>query len=473
MSILQEFLIKSAGMEKEAKRALLRALEKGIDIGSAGRKVNYTNSMSAVDLKTPLIKRLADTISGYGGTPLTATEALSHISTLNRTQKQDLFRRMTMNGWDNAIFDQFERFSPKRYFTSMVRHNPQLGKASKTYKKFFEPKPGRYLTYKQQKLADILSGKKLMYDRKVLGSLSEYELAHIPTLTTYESKVPFATTHHLASGPDSLAANNLARDAITVDPTGQYIANPNPTKGWRNWSSDKFAVNIPVRPWSEEQLKLMRESENLSGTPLYETVFDIGAKDYPRPTSVYVPNKKSIRKILGIPDDAKSVYIDDIQSPVQGILYKGRKDGSGNGSVITNYFKTHPLDLRRVQDLTGLNLDKAILGDIELGSARWFAPAARTSWGYMQKPQELVRLSGDQISTLRKHMLPEKAVENYRTKMQEAINAADPHDLAAAANDVFLTRKYYRDLTRTSRILQILSSRLNLPKDVIRDILLS
>lgn len=469
MSTLQEFLIKNAGMEKAAKRAMLRALEKGIDIAS--HKVNYPNDMAAVDLKTPLIKRLAANIAGYGGTPLTETEVRSYISTLNKTQKQDLLRRMRYGSMFNATQEHFKRFSPKPYFTSIVRNNSQLGKAGKIYKKFLEPKPARNLTYKERDLADILSGKRLAHEIRGLGSLSENEIVPIPTLTTYESKVPFATTHHLAYAPDSLTANNLARKATAADQTIQYIDNPNPTKGWRDWRSDKFAVNIPGRSWSEDQLKLMRESKNLSNTPFYETVFDSAAKDYPIPTSVYVPNRKSIRKILGIPEDAKSAHIDDIQSSTQGILYKGRKNGSGAGSALTNYFKTNPLDLRRVRDLTGLNLDKAALGDLELGSARWFAPAARTSWGYIHTPQELIRLSGDQISALRKHTLPKKSIEDLRKKMQEVIDTADPHDLTAAANSVFLDRKFDRDLTRITTMLQTLSSRLNLPIALIRNIL--
>lgn len=471
MNTLQEFLIKGAGIEKEAKRALLRALEKGIDI--ARHKVNYPNAMSTVDLKTPLIKRIANTISGSGGPPITDSEIRSYISTLDRIQKRDLLRRITNDGMSNAMQEHSKRFSTKPYFTSMVRYNSQLGKASKIYKKFLEPKPARNLTYAQQELADILSGKKLMDDLRGLGGLSDNKLVFIPTLTTYESKVPFATTHHVADGPASLAANDLARKAVAADQTIQYINNPNPTKGWRDWRSDKFAVNISGRPWSEYQLKLMRDSKNLSGTPFYETVFNIGAKDYPRPTSIYVPNKKWIRKILGIPDDVQPVHIDDIQSATQGILYKGRKEGSGIRGSLSNHFKNHPLNLRRVQYLTGLNLDRAAHGDLELGSARWFAPAARTSWGYIRKPQEMIRLSGDQISSLRKHTLPEKTVENYSKELQEALDTAQSYDLKEAANSVFLDRKYDRDLTRITTMLQALSSRLNLPKDVIQDILLA
>lgn len=472
MHTLQEFLIKNAGMEKEGKRALLRALEQGIDI--TRHKVNYPNAMAAVDLKPSLIKRLSDTIAGYGGTPLNEAEVLAYISTLNRTQKQDLLRRMRDNSRFNATQEYFERFSPKPYFTNIVRHNSQLRKARKLYKKFLEPKQSRHLTDQEQDLADILSGKRLARELRGRGSLSEeHGLFYTPTLTRYESKVPFATTHHLANAPASLTANSLARKAALADQTTQFIDNPNSTKGWRDWRSDKFAVNIPGRSWSEDQLKLMQEIDNLSGTPYYETVFNIGAKDYPRPTAVYVPNKKSIRKILGIPDDVKPVYIDDIQSSTQGILYKGRKNGSSAGSALTNYFKTHPLNLSRVRDLTGLNLNKAAFGDTELGSARWFAPAARTSWGYMRRPQELIQLSGEQIGTLRKHVLSEKSIEALRKELQETIDTAAPHDLTAAANYVFLDRKHDRDLTRMTTMLQTLGSRLNLPSNVIRDILLA
>ena len=84
----------------------------------------------------------------------------------------------------------------------------------------------------------------------------------------------------------------------------------------------------------------------------------------------------------------------------------------------------------------------------------------------------MIRLSGDQISALRKHTLPEKTVENYSKELQEALDTAQSHDLKAAANSVFLDRKYDRDFTRISSILQTLSSRLNLPENVIRNILL-
>lgn len=223
----------------------------------------------------------------------------------------------------------------------------------------------------------------------------------VPRITVYKAKTPYATTHHLAGGPMSLTANKAAQNA----PAGtRLIENTNHDAGWKNYRGREFRINTPGAPWSPEELELMRTSSNLSATNLYETVFSRADRNFPNAISTYVPDTQEIRQVLSLKPDVKGVHIDDLQSKVQGTLYRGKdvdnlfpiQAHNAYSNVVRNYV---PDRFKKKMD----TILPVTSPELPATPERWFAPASRTSMGYAgaTDSQKFIRLDSDALRRLR------------------------------------------------------------------------
>lgn len=467
MSILQEFLIKNAGMEKVAKGAFRELLERGVTSLSrpnssfSGRK----DLMRYVDLSVPLQKRFEQAT----GRPLNGSSRLDrHLGYVDMLDHAHKTKYDLARAYNN-------------YLGRYIQSNPQLNRLNRRMRNamddaFTHFSPANKM---QADLYNILEGRILSMDSRINSAASE---AAIPTLSEYIVKSPFATTHHLANARLSDAANKLAVDSFRKNPDVVYINNPNSNAGWKQWRSDDIVVNVPGRPWTKDQLTEMRTSSNLSGTPLYETVLNPLSKDAPRIQKVYVPDTPTVRKSLNISDDIKPVTIDEIQSPTQGTLYKGR---TGHvKSVSLPYYTKHPLNFDRLQKhvyggarqdplLEMLRENKAwILNNnkVDATSPLWFAPAARTSWGYMGSPDKLIPVTAAQLRKLRS--TSEDNLKSMFDKAQATLDTAPIEDLKAAAQASDHARALARRANRIDSVIPALSEKLNLPSDMVEHLLM-
>lgn len=223
----------------------------------------------------------------------------------------------------------------------------------------------------------------------------------IPRLAVYKSKVPYATTHQLADGKASLAANKAAQNA---QPGELYIKNPNPDAGLSHYHSTYFRVNKPGAPWSPEELELMRTSPDLSDTNLFETVFSRTDRNFPNALATYVPDTYEIRQALAIKPDVKGVTIDDLQSKVQGILYNGKRtDNIFKEAWSKSYMNAvrHYVPDRFKNKLN--TLWEAYPLNKSMAPERWFAPSSRTGMHFIRAKdsQKFIRLDSDALRSLR------------------------------------------------------------------------
>ena len=232
-------------------------------------------------------------------------------------------------------------------------------------------------------------------------------------LKKYKVKTPYATTHHLADPEASLQANARALETPN-DVT--YVENPAPDRGWKKWRSENFRVNRPGQRWTEDEMNQMLTSNNLSGTPLYETVFNKGTKEFPTPLAAYVADTPEIRKTLDIPESVKSIPVADIQDPLVDFVYKGTEgtrtgitpEGLYNGlrdglrnTAPEQYRKNSVMDTVLSSWMNTMGIPQhAALG---LSQPRWFAPAAKTSAGYIgAADKNFIRLDADTLARYRK-----------------------------------------------------------------------
>lgn len=223
----------------------------------------------------------------------------------------------------------------------------------------------------------------------------------IPRITVYKSKVPSATTHHLADGKASLAANKAAQNA---QPGELYIKNPNPDAGHSHYRSQNFRINTPGTPWGTEELKLMRTSPDLSDTNLFETVFSRTDRNFPNAIATYVPDTPAIRQALSLKPDVKGVTIDELQSKVQGVLYNGKRTGR---IFKEDWSKSYMNAVRRYAPDRFKNklntLWEAYPLNKSIAPERWFAPSSRTAMHFIEAKdsQKFIRLDSDALRRLR------------------------------------------------------------------------
>lgn len=467
MSTLQEFLIKSAGMEKEAKGAFRKLLERGVTSLRYPRS-DYSKThalMKHVDLSVPLRKRFEQATG----------RSLNEGSRLDRKLGfYDMLGRAVDNRYDlNRAYNN--------YLRGYIQRNPQLNRLNRLMRNALDSyTPFSPANKMQLDLHNILSGS-ILSPMPLVNSAAAAKV-DIPTLSTYIVKSPFATTHHIADAKLSEAANKLAADSFRKNPDVVYINNPNPAAGWKQWRSDDIAVNVPGRPWTEDQLAEMITSSNLSGTPLYEAVFNPLSKDAPRIQKVYVPDTPTVRKSLNISDDIKPVTIDEIQSPTQGTLYKGRPGHAAYTSAA--YYTKHPLNFDRLHKhvygkaqrdplLKMLREKKAwILQNayVDEKSPLWFAPAARTSWGYMGKPDKLIPVTTTQLRKLRS--MSEDNIKSMFDKAQATLDTATIEDLKAAAQAADSERVLGNRANRINSTAPALSEKLNIPIKTVENLLM-
>lgn len=467
MSTLQEFLIKSAGMEKEAKGAFRKLLEQGVTSLRYPRSDHSTRHdlMKYVDLSIPLRKRFEQATG----------KSLNESSRLDR--KLD-FYDMLMHA-TNTRYDLHRAYN--NYLRGYIQRNPQLNRLNRLMRNAMDSyTPFSPANKMQADLHTILDGSIL--SPMPLVNRAAASKVDIPTLSEYIVKSPFATTHHLADAKLSEAANKLAVDSFRKNSDVVYINNPNSNAGWKQWRSDDIAVNVPGRPWTKDQLAEMSTSSNLSGTPLYETVFNPLSKDAPRIQKVYVPDNPDVRKALDIADDIKPVAIDEIQSPTQGTLYKGRPGHASYASAA--YYTKHPLNFDRLHKyvygkvrrdplLEMLREKKAwILQNayVDEKSPLWFAPAARTSWGYMGKPDKLIPVTTTQLRKLRS--MSEDNIKAMFDKAQAALDTAPIEDLKAAARAADNERILGNRTNRINSTAPALSEKLNIPIKAVENLLM-
>ena len=226
----------------------------------------------------------------------------------------------------------------------------------------------------------------------------------------------------------------------------------------------------------------MRESENLGDTPLYETVFNPLSNDAPRIQKVYVPDNPDVRKALGISDDVTPVTIDDIQSSTQGELYKGRKY---TPTIVETYYDKYPLNFDRLRDIGYIDKDQDLLreslelnlsrngltGDSSMKHPLWFAPAARTSWGYMGAPSKLVPITSSQLRKQRS--IQEQALKEILDEAQRDINNAPVKDLKEVLEAIRIRNSSLRRQQRIKSLLPALAKELDLPERTVSVLLQS
>ena len=452
-------------MEKEAKGAFRKLLEKGVtmlpDTVTDPGNYKLTGLMRNVDLSVPLRERFEQATG----------KTLKGISSFDR--KLGFYDMLSKASRDKYSSNR----AYKDYLSRYIQNNPQLNRLNRLMRNTM----GSYTPFSpanktQEDLYNILEGRILSLNPHV-NSAATSELA-IPTLSEYVVKAPFATTHHLADARLSDTANKLAVDSFRKNPDVTYINNPNINAGWKRWRSGNIAVNVPGRPWTKDQLTEMRMSSNLSGTPLYETVFNPLSKDAPRIQKVYVPDTPAIRKALNISDDIKPLTIDEIQSPTQGTLYKGRHASSNEASVPISYYIQNPLNFDRLhkhvygkvrQDplLELLRKNQAwILNNRKPGatSPLWFAPASRTAWGYMGSPNKLIPVTTAQLRKIRS--MSEDNINSMFDKAQVLLDTAPIEDLKAAAQAADKTRALGNRMNRIASTAPALSKKLNIPMDM-------
>lgn len=362
-------------------------------------KADATSPMTKSAVANKAFRRLAEKfINPYNRQLTKEVPAGIRYSDLNIPLKERVSGKFSSDPVEFSLKDQY-----KKYLARVWRKDPRiahyndltakLDKASRIRSRLNDLPNVR--DAQQLKHAIMFDG----YDSYMARELLPYQ---IPRITVYKSKVPYATTHHLADGPAALAANRAARNA----PTGtRLIENPNTDEGWRDWRSPNFRVNTPGASWSPEELELMRTSSNLSNTNLYETVFSQADRNFPNAVKTYVPDTPQIRQALALKPDVKGVPIDELQSKVQGILYKGTP---GDPVFMLNTETAYKDAVRRYIPDRFKNKANTILPDnsAELTHntpERWFAPAVRTSMGYAagRDSQKFIRLDSNALRRLR------------------------------------------------------------------------
>lgn len=440
MSAISDFLIKSAGMEKEANKVFQKLLKRGLTpidltiIRPLSQRATGLNRGSAAfrDLTTPLKDR----------------KSLSYRAGQRPARISDLIRGYTS------------------YLDRVVQNSK-------------DPRIVDYLKYKR-KLADLdrFAPRSPMRLHEALNAaLVETRVGEVPALLKkYKVKTPYATTHHLADFEASQQAN--AR-ALETPNNVTYIENPNPDQGYKDWRNTHFRVNHPGQRWTEDEMKQMLTSNNLGGTPLYETVFKKGTKEFPAAIDAYVADTPEVRKALDIPDSVKSIPIADVQDPLVDFVYKGTTanstgklaEGLRNGlhdalrnTAPEQYRKDSVLDAV----LSHLMGDTGAPQHATRGSSgrRWFAPAAKTSAGYMgAADKNLIRLDADTLAKYRK--LVADAPNMVRTTVRDAVGELSESQLSD------LIRSTLRE-NRINKLRKAYANRIEatgLPKSV-RDILL-
>lgn len=379
MSAINDFLIKSAGMEKEANKVFQKLLKRGIkprdldDMTLDYIKLIPPNRRAAFrDLTTPLKDR---TSASYRVAPAYADGGHEL-----RQAYDNYLKRVVRNSKDPRIVDFLKH---KRKSNALSRFTPpvEAGASSVLLPVVFSPE---------------------------LIALSAPSV-----LRKYKVRTPYATTHHMAEPNRSLQANTRA---LETPNDVNYIENPDPDYGWKKWRSTHFRVNRPGQRWTEDEMNQMLTSNNLSGTPLYETVFTKGTKEFPTPIATYVADTPEIRKALDIPESAKSIPITDIQDPAMDFVYKGMHTPSGI-STSTGILQglsyglrdTLPARYRNGNAMEAVlskwrdDLGMRSADDDTLSPHRWFAPAAKTSAGYIDAADKnFIRLDADTLARYRK-----------------------------------------------------------------------
>lgn len=377
MSTINDFLIKTAGMEKEANKVFQTLLKRGIDpydvfeLRPSPQRTTVANRGNAAfrDLTTPLKDRRSYSYRA-GQFPASIFDLISEY--------KNYINQVVQNSKDTRIVN----------FLKYTRKKNALDR--------FAPRG-------HTQLSDVLAPVQFstVFDVKPPALLKKYKV-----------KTPYATTHHLADPEASLQANARALETPN-DVT--YVENPAPERGWKNWRSTQFRVNRPGQRWTEDEMNQMLTSNNLSGTPLYETVFNEGTKEFPTPLAAYVADTPEVRKVLNIPESVKSVPIADVQDPLVDFVYKGTearrvgltpeklynglRDGLRN-TAPEQYRKNGVMDvvLSYWADAMGIP-QHAALG---LNQPRWFAPAAKTSAGYIgAADKNFIRLDADTLARYR------------------------------------------------------------------------
>ena len=380
MSAINDFLIKSAGMEKEANKAFQKLLKRGIN---------------PYDILNIIPSDSSTTVANRGNA------AFRDLTTPLKDRRSYSYRR---GPYPANPFDLVDEY--KNYLNRVVQNSK-------------DTRIVNFLKYTRKKNAlDRFAPRGHIQLPDVLGPVqfSTAFAVEPPALPKkYKVKTPYATTHHLADPEASLQANARALETPN-DVT--HIENPAPERGWNNWRSTQFRVNRPGQRWTEDEMKQMLTSNNLSGTPLYETVFNRGTKEFPTPLAAYVADTPEVRKVLNIPESVKSVPIADVQDPLVDFVYKGTeasrvgvtpeklynglRDGLRN-TAPERYRKNGAIDvvLSYWADAMGIP-QHAALG---LNQPRWFAPAAKTSAGYIDAADKnFIRLDADTLARYRELM---------------------------------------------------------------------
>ena len=378
MSFINDFLIKSAGMEKAANKMFQTLLKRGIDpidilsmLPSRSRETVRQRGLAAFrDLTKPLKDRRWSYSYRFGLRPDAAHDLVDEY--------ENYLKRVVQNGRDPRIVDYLKYTRKKNALDRFAQ-------------------PGH------TQLSDVLSPDRFS---------SIFAIEPPALLKKYKVRTPYATTHHLANPEASLQANARALETPN-DVT--YVENPAPDRGWKNWRSTQFRVNRPGQRWTEDEMKQMLTSDDLDGTPLYETVFNKGTKEFPAPIAAYVADTPEIRKTLDIPESVKSVPIANVQDPLVDFVYKGTEGNRGAASFEGLYnglrdglHSTAPEQYRKNSVID--TVLSSWMGDLgapqhtarELSQPRWFAPAAKTSAGYIgAADKNLIRLDADALARYR------------------------------------------------------------------------
>lgn len=255
---------------------------------------------------------------------------------------------------------------------------------------------------------------------------------------------PYAVTPHIANPKASLHANELS---LLDDPSLFDSMNVPVYKGE---PVSRYTIAKPGQKWTPEQMKELDVDTNyLSGTSLYETVFDISDPHYPKVKTNYLLDTPELRDIMDIPENARTVTYKDLQTPDQSILYKGgllelkypNKVFEDEGINPDKYIKYNPV--RTIHDLS----------DGDTKGARYFSPSPNVAAGYAAKGsrgvkdlQDLrfIEISPEQIPNLmrltnfkKKELRRLKAmIDQYedQVNLRQLLNEQYEANLQASAN---------------------------------------
>lgn len=133
------------------------------------------------------------------------------------------------------------------------------------------------------------------------------------------------------------------------------------------------------------------------------------------PLAAYVADTPEVRKVLSIPESVKSVPIANVQDPLVDFVYKGTEGNRGAASFEGLYnglrdglHNTAPEQYRKNSVID--TVLSSWMGDLgapqhtarELSQPRWFAPAAKTSAGYIgAADKNFIRLDADTLARYR------------------------------------------------------------------------